>query len=69
MAQDFPRASVLEGIRFTAQIGIPNIVQGLFSKRELPTKVASVVGADHFGYEFVEGLVKAHGPEIGRAHV
>lgn len=62
MAQDFPRASVLEGIRFTAQIGIPNVVQGLFTKRELPTKVASVVGADHFGYEFVEGLVKAHGP-------
>jgi cytochrome P450 len=62
VAQDFPRASVIEGIRFTAQIGIPNVVQGLFNKRELPTKVASVVGTDHFGYELVEGLVKAHGP-------
>jgi hypothetical protein len=53
VAQDFPRASVIEGIRFTAQIGIPNVVQGLFNKRELPTKVASVVGTDHFGYELV----------------
>lgn len=62
MAQDFPRASALEGVRFTAQIGIPNVVQGLFNKRELPTKVASLIGTDHFGYQLVEGLVKSHGP-------
>jgi cytochrome P450 len=62
MSGDFPHASVVEGIRFTAQIGIPNIVQGLFNKRELPTKVASKVGADHFGYELIEGLVKSYGP-------
>lgn len=62
MPQDFPHASAVEGIRFTAQIGIPNIVQGLFNKRELPTKVAAKVGADHFGYELVEGMVKSYGP-------
>ena len=50
MAQDFPHASVLEGIRFTAQIGAPNIIQGLFSKRELPVKIASRLGTDHLGY-------------------
>lgn len=62
MPEDFPHASAVEGVRFTAQIGIPNIVQGLFNKRELPTKVASRLGADHFGYELVEGLVNSYGP-------
>lgn len=62
MAGDFPHASVLEGIRFTAQVGAPNIIQGLFSKRELPVKIASRLGADHLGYQLVEGLVKRYGP-------
>ncbi|MGI9124555.1 MAG: cytochrome P450, partial [Mycobacterium sp.] len=62
MTTDFPHASALEGIRFTAQIGVPNIVQGLFSKRELPVKIASRLGTDHLGYQLVEGLVKRHGP-------
>ena len=39
---DFRHASVIEGVRFTAQVGLPNVVQGLFKKRELPTKVAGV---------------------------
>lgn len=62
MAEDFPHASVVEGIRFTAQIGLPNVIQGLFNKRELPTKLASRVGADHLAYRLVDGLVKSHGP-------
>ncbi len=62
MTHDFPHASVLEGVRFTARIGVPNVLQGLFSKRELPTKVASVVGTDHLGYRLVAGLVKNYGP-------
>ena len=62
MAKDFPHASALEGIRFTAQIGVPNIVQGLFSKRELPVKIASRLGTDHLGYQLVDGLVKSYGP-------
>jgi hypothetical protein len=62
VAKDFPHASALEGIRFTAQIGVPNIVQGLFSKRELPVKIASRLGTDHLGYQLVDGLVKSYGP-------
>lgn len=62
MSADFPHASVLEGIRFTAQIGVPNVIQGLFNKRELPVKIASRLGADHLGYQLVEGLVKRYGP-------
>lgn len=62
MTDDFPHASVLEGIRFTARVGAPNVIQGLFNKRELPTKIASTVGIDYLGYRLVEGLVKKHGP-------
>ena len=30
---EFPHASVVDGIRFTAQVGVPNVLQGLFKKR------------------------------------
>ena len=59
---DFPHASVLEGIRFTAQIGAPNIILGLFSKREVPTRIASMVAADYLGYRLVDGMVRSYGP-------
>jgi cytochrome P450 len=59
---DFPHASVLEGIRFTAQIGAPNLISGLFNKRELPTRVAATVGADYFGYRLVDAMVRSYGP-------
>ena len=58
----FPRASLIEGVRFTAQVGIPNVLQGLFKKRELPTKVAGAARADMFGFALVHGLVKKYGP-------
>jgi cytochrome P450 len=62
VTDDFRHASVVEGIRFTAQIGAPNIVLGLFNKRELPARIASTVGADYLGYRLVEGMVKSYGP-------
>jgi hypothetical protein len=52
----------VEGIRFTAQVGAPNIILGLFNKRELPARIASTVGADYLGYRLVEGMVKSYGP-------
>lgn len=61
-ATDFPHASVIEGVRFTAQVGVPNVIQGLFKKRELPTKVAGVARADLFAFTLVQGLVRKHGP-------
>ncbi len=59
---DFPHASVLEGVRFTAQIGAPNIILGLFNKREVPARIASKVAADYLGYRLVDGMVRSHGP-------
>ena len=61
MTKDFPHASVLEGVRFTAQIGVPNVIQGLFNKRELPSRVASGVSADFLGYKLIEGMVRSYG--------
>ena len=61
-SRGFPRASVIEGVRFTAQVGVPNVLQGLFKKRELPTKVAGAARADMFGFGLVHGLVKKYGP-------
>lgn len=60
---DFQHASVVEGVRFTAQIGVPNVVQGLFKKRELPTKVAALVKAEAQGHALVAGLVERLGTE------
>jgi len=62
VTDDFPHASLVEGIRFTAQIGAPNIILGLFNKRELPARIASTVAADYLGYRLVEGMVKSYGP-------
>jgi len=57
----FARASLVDGVRFTAQVGLPNVVQGLFKKRELPTKIAAKAKADAQGYGLVAGLVDRYG--------
>ncbi len=62
MVDGFRKASVVDGVRFTAQIGLPNVLQGLFKKRELPTKVASLVRVEAQGYQLMESLVARHGP-------
>ena len=58
----FPQASIVEGIQFTAAVGVPNVLQGLFKKRDLVTKVTSTVHTDLVGYTVVSGLVDKHGP-------
>jgi cytochrome P450 len=63
MSLDFPRASFVDGARFTAQVGVPNVVLGLFAKRPLPTRVASAVHAEDFAYGLVEGLVRRFAPD------
>lgn len=59
---DFRHASLVEGVRFTAQVGVPNVLQGLFKKRPVVATVASAAKVDAFGYLLVEGLVKRLGP-------
>ena len=63
MSLDFRHASLVDGVRFTAQVAVPNVVLGLFRKRVLPTQVASTVHAEQLAYLLVEGLVRRFGPD------
>ncbi|MGN6606679.1 MAG: cytochrome P450 [Jatrophihabitans sp.] len=58
---DFPQASLIDSIRFTAQIAVPGVIQGLFSKRVLPVRVAAKAHADQFGHQLVQGMVDRAG--------
>lgn len=60
---DFKHASAVDGVRFTAQIGLPNLVLGLFAKRPLPTRVSPTLRGDQFGYQLVGGVVRRLGPD------
>lgn len=63
MALDFKHASIAEGVRFTAQVGVPNVVQGLFRKRERVVAVAGLVQADQQAYGCTASLVRKYGPD------
>jgi Cytochrome P450 len=57
----FPRASLLEGIRFTAQVAVPNVIQGLFRRRRTAVAIATRTGADGLAIGFMAGLKRSHG--------
>jgi hypothetical protein len=59
--QDFPHASILEGVRFTAQVAGPNVLQGLFRRRRTAVAVASRTGADGLAYGFMASLMRSYG--------
>ncbi|RHW24779.1 cytochrome P450 [Nocardioides immobilis] len=61
--RDFKHASIVEGVRFTAQVGVPNVVQGLFRKREAVVSAIDKLPADHLAYRLVEGLARKYGPD------
>jgi cytochrome P450 len=63
MTLDFKHASVVEGVRFTAQVGVPNVVQGLFRRREAVVSVVGKLPAEHLAYRLVEGLARKYGPD------
>jgi cytochrome P450 len=60
---DFKHASALEGVRFTAQVGVPNVLQGLFRRRETVVRVAGVAASDQLAYRLTAGLVRKYGPD------
>ena len=63
MTLGFKHASIVDGIRFTAQIGVPNVVLGLFRKRALPAQVAAEAHADDLAYLLVGAWCAAYGPD------
>lgn len=60
-ADDFPRASLIEGIRFTAQVAVPNVIQGLFRRRRHAVAVATRTGADGLAVGFIASLKRSYG--------
>jgi hypothetical protein len=58
---DFPHASTVEGVRFTAQVGLPNLVQGLFRRRRGPVAIATKAGVDGLAGGFLKGLRRSYG--------
>lgn len=60
---DFKRASIVEGVRFTAQVAVPNVVQGLFKRREVVVSAADKLPVDGLGFKLVEGLARKYGPD------
>ena len=60
---DLPHASTIESLRFTAQIGVPNVLSGLFRKRGAVVAVTSRVGIEGAAYALMEELVGKYGPE------
>jgi Cytochrome P450 len=58
---DFPRASIVEGLRFTAQVAVPNVIQGLFRRRRIATSAASKANADGLAVAFMAALKRSYG--------
>ncbi len=58
---DFPHASIIEGVRFTAQVAVPNVIQGLFRRRRKAVAVADRTGADRLAFGFMSGLRHSYG--------
>lgn len=59
--KDFPHASIVEGVRFTAQVAVPNVIQGLFRRRRTPVAVATRTGADSLAYGLIASLKRSYG--------
>ena len=59
--RDFPHASIVEGLRFTAQVAVPGVIQGLFRRRRTATQAAARIGADGLAAGFVAGLKRSYG--------
>jgi cytochrome P450 len=59
--RDFPHASIVEGIRFTAQVALPNVIAGLFRRRRTVTAIGSATGTDALAHSFMAGLKRSHG--------
>jgi cytochrome P450 len=59
--KDFPHGSIVEGIRFTAQVAVPNVIQGLFRRRRNAVAVATRTGTDSLAVSFMAGLKRSYG--------
>jgi cytochrome P450 len=59
---ELPSASTLEGVRFTAQAVLPNVVQGLFRRRSRAVAAATKLGVDRHAAGLIRRLRRSYGP-------
>jgi cytochrome P450 len=62
MGGELPSASPLEGVRFTLQAMLPNVVQGLFRRRRRAVAAATKLNADGQAVGLLRGIRRARGP-------
>ena len=48
-------------MRFTAQVALPNLIQGLFRRRKHASAIASRTGADGLAIGFLAGVKRSYG--------
>jgi cytochrome P450 len=61
MAKQLPHASTVESLRFTSQVVLPNVIQGLFRRRAKAVAVATKADVDKHAVRFMQGLRHKHG--------
>jgi len=61
LSLDFKHASIADGVLFSTQVAVPNVVQGLFRKRQPVVAAAGLVQADLLAYRCTAALVKRYG--------
>jgi cytochrome P450 len=52
---------VIEGVRFTAQVALPNLIQGLFRRRKHAAAIATRTGVDGLAVGFLAGMKRSYG--------
>ncbi len=62
MAGELPSASTIEGVRFTTQVLLPNLLQGLFRRRRRAVMLATRLNVDGQAIGLIGGLREKHGP-------
>ena len=62
MSSDLPSASLVEGVRFTLQAMVPNVVQGLFRRRPRAVAAATKLNVDRQAVGLISGIRRSHGP-------
>jgi cytochrome P450 len=62
LSSDLPSASLVEGVRFTLQAMLPNVVQGLFRRRPRAVAAATKLNVDRHAVGLIGGIRRSHGP-------
>lgn len=62
MGAELPSASLLEGVRFTLQAMLPNVVQGLFRRRRRAVAAATKLNVDGQAVGLIRVIRRGHGP-------